>query len=101
MLNCSGITFYFYRFSQNGMYIDFFMKKLVEIFVRNIFVYTSIFFGEKYIIEYYTKKIIEQYVFTMIQKFNFFIFYYFYFFIYNLFIFFFFFSIFNLFIFFI
>lgn len=35
--------------------MDFFFKKLGEIFLRNFFLYTSLFFGEKYMIEHLTK----------------------------------------------
>jgi hypothetical protein len=36
------------------------MKKLADVFVRNIFVYTAQFFGEKYMIEVLTKKVIDK-----------------------------------------
>jgi len=61
------ITFKFIRFCQSGCYFDFFYKKLSEIFVKNIFIYTSQFFGEKYMIEVFTKKIIDKSIF-MINK---------------------------------
>lgn len=60
MLYLYFIKFEFFRFSQAGYYFDFFFKKISEIFVRNIFIYTSLFFGEKYIIEVFTKKIIVK-----------------------------------------
>ena len=60
------ITFKFHRFCQSGCYFDFFYKKFSEVFIRNIFIYSSQFFGEKYMIEVLTKKIIDQTVF----KFN-------------------------------
>lgn len=50
---------------QSGFYIDFFVKKLSEIFVRNVFIYTALFFGEKYMIEVLTKKIIENLIFKL------------------------------------
>ena len=84
MLNNYIFSFFFFKFVQNGFYIDFFIKKVIEIFCRNIFIYSSQFFGEKFIIEYYTKKIIESYIFYLNQKYSIFIFYYSYFFIYNL-----------------
>ena len=49
---------------QSGLYFDFFFKKLSEIYIRNIFIYTSQFFGEKYIIEYLTKKLIDVQIFN-------------------------------------
>jgi len=59
------ITFKFNRFCQSGCYFDFFYKKLSEIFVKNVFVYTSQFFAEKYMIEVFTKKIIDKSIFVL------------------------------------
>jgi len=50
--------------AQSGFYIDFFLKKLGEVFIRNIFVYASLFFGEKYMIEYITKKTIDSFIYN-------------------------------------
>jgi len=50
--------------AQSGFYFDFFLKKLAEIFIRNIFVYAALFFGEKYMIEHITKKIIDNFIFN-------------------------------------
>lgn len=47
------------------MYFDFLYKKFSEVFIRNVFVYTSQFFGEKYIIEVLTKKIIDNFIFNL------------------------------------
>lgn len=66
MLYSYFIKFEFFRFSQAGYYFDFFLKKVGEFFVRNIFIYTALFFGEKYMIEVFTKKIIVNTIF----KFN-------------------------------
>jgi len=55
---------------QSGFYIDFFLKKICEVFVKNIFIYSSQFFGEKYIIEVLTKKIIDKYIFNSGKYFN-------------------------------
>lgn len=57
MLNLYFLSFKFTKFCQSGMYFDFFLKKLSEIIVRNLYIYTAQFFGEKYIIETFTKKI--------------------------------------------
>lgn len=64
MLKFNVFTFRFFRFIQSGLYVDFFFKKISEIFVRNIFIYTSHYFGEKYMIEYLTKKIIDSSIFN-------------------------------------
>lgn len=37
------------------MYIDFFLKKIAESFIRNVFVSGAFIVGEKYIIEHLTK----------------------------------------------
>lgn len=64
MLKMDIFTFRFFRFIQSGLYVDFFFKKVCEIFVRNFFVYAAQFFGEKYIIEYLTKKIVDSSIFN-------------------------------------
>jgi hypothetical protein len=53
---------------QSGFYLDFFLKKIGEIFIKNIFIYTGLFFGEKYLIEVLTKKIEDNYVFNVNVK---------------------------------
>lgn len=57
------ITFKFHRFCQSGLYIDFFLKKFSEVFLRNVFIYLAQFFAEKYMIEVLTKKIIDNSIF--------------------------------------
>jgi len=62
------LFFYFFSnkfilFIQSGFYFDFFLKKFSEVFLRNIFIYSALFFGEKYIIEVLTKKIVDNYIF--------------------------------------
>lgn len=58
-------TFNFHRFFQSGMYFDYFYKKIAEVFVRNIFIYSAQFFGEKFMIEYWTKLIINNTIFNL------------------------------------
>jgi len=60
MLGSPLFSFKFSRFCQSGWYIDFFLKKSAEVFIRNVFIYTSLFFGEKYIIEGLTKRVIDK-----------------------------------------
>jgi len=57
------ISFKFHRFCQSGFYIDFFFKKIAEVFIRNIFIYLAQFFAEKYMIEFLTKKIVINSIF--------------------------------------
>ena len=64
MLKFRIVTFNFFRFVQSGLYVDFFLKKLIELFVKNFFVYAAQFLGEKYMIEYLTKKIIDSSIFN-------------------------------------
>ena len=64
MLKNRLINFKFFRFIQSGFYIDFIFKKFSEIFIRNTFIYSSIFFGEKFMIEYLTKKTIDSFIFN-------------------------------------
>jgi len=70
MLKNKLILFKFFRFVQSGFYMDFIFKKISEMFIRNIFIYSSVFFGEKFMIEYLTKKTIDSFVFNS-NKFNF------------------------------
>lgn len=49
-------------FVQSGLYLDFFIKKCGEVFLKNFMVLTPQFFGEKYFIEVLTKKIIESFL---------------------------------------
>jgi len=50
--------------AQSGFYIDFIFKKLADVFVRNVFIYAALFFGEKYMIEHITKKTINIFIFN-------------------------------------
>ena len=53
---------------QSGCYIDFIFKKLAEICVRNVFVYSALFFGEKFIIEFISKKTIDNLTLLITSK---------------------------------
>ena len=53
---------------QSGFYLDFFFKKFCEVFIKNIYIYTALFFGEKYFIEILTKKVIDSFVFNNNKK---------------------------------
>jgi len=64
MLKCFFFDFTFVRFSQSGFFFDFFYKKITEVFVRNVLIYAAQFFGEKYVIEYMTKKIFDKIIFS-------------------------------------
>lgn len=45
---------------QSGCYIDYVIKKLTEICVRNVFIYAALFFGEKFIVEFISKKTVDN-----------------------------------------
>jgi len=57
MLFAMWLKFNFHISAQSGFYIDFFFKKISEIFVRIIYIYMAQFFGEKFMIEVWTKKL--------------------------------------------
>ena len=40
--------------------MDFFYKKCCEVFVRNVLVYSSYIFGEKYMVEFLTKLSVDK-----------------------------------------
>jgi hypothetical protein len=50
--------------AQSGFYFDFIFKKLAEVFIRNVFIYSAMFFGEKYMIEHLTKKTVDSFIFN-------------------------------------
>lgn len=50
--------------AQSGFFIDFFCKKVADMFIRNVFIFAAIFFGEKYMIEKITKKIVDFFLFN-------------------------------------
>lgn len=71
MLKFNIVTFNFFRFIQSGLYLDFFLKKIIEIFIKNFFIYAAQFLGEKYMIEFLTKKVIDSSIFNTNKIINF------------------------------
>lgn len=65
MLRFKIVTFDFFRFVQSGFYLDFFIKKNLELFVKKFLIYATQFLGEKYLIEFLTKKIIDSSIFNV------------------------------------
>ena len=59
------------KFYQNNMYIDFFIKKIVELLLKNFLVLGALFFSEKFIIEHFTKKVFNSYLFILNKFSNF------------------------------
>ena len=60
MLFFFGLTRKFINFAQSGMYLDYIIKKCVEPCIRNILVYGAIFFGEKFMIEFLSRKAFDR-----------------------------------------
>ena len=50
------ISLKFTKFIQNNFFLDFFFKKITEIFLKNFIVLGGLFFLEKFIIEHITCK---------------------------------------------
>jgi hypothetical protein len=60
VLKFFGININFINFIQSGMYLDYIVKKLGEIFTKNILIYGSIFFGEKFFVEFISRKSLDK-----------------------------------------
>lgn len=60
MLYLFGLHQFFINFMQSGMYLDYITKKLSEMIARNVFIYSAIFFGEKFVIEFICKKTVDN-----------------------------------------
>lgn len=60
MLKFFGITHKFITFVQSGMYLDYIIKKLSEIFVKNVLIFGSSFFGEKFLVEFISRKTFDK-----------------------------------------
>jgi hypothetical protein len=85
------LNFNFLNFFKSGFYIDYFIKKVIELIIKNILIFSSLFFGEKFFIEFLTKKSVDNIIINLNKtKFSSFFINYFFFFI----VFFFFYSIF-------
>lgn len=65
MLKINIFIFSFFSLVWFIYLIDFFLKKICEIFVRNFFIYTAQFFEEKYVIECLIKEIIDSLIFNI------------------------------------
>ena len=60
MLTIFFLEMEMYNFIQCGLYLDYILKKVSELFTNNILVYTGIFFCEKFLVEFITKKIFDN-----------------------------------------
>jgi len=58
----------FNKVIKSGLFFDFFLKKSISIFIKNILINSSLFFGEKYIIENLTKKIFNKFILKFNNK---------------------------------
>lgn len=57
-----------FKLIKSGFFFDFFLKKIVEVFLKNFLIYSSLFFGEKFIIEFLTKRIIHNFIYHFNKK---------------------------------
>jgi len=68
-------NFRFLNFFKSGFYIDYIIKKAVEAVVKHLFIFSSFFFAEKYLIEFLTKKSVDNLMLKLnsfaIEEFNF------------------------------
>lgn len=71
MLRFKIVEFSFIRFVQSGLYVDFFIKKFTEIWLKNTFIFSAQYFGEKYMVEFLTKKIIDSGIYFINKNINF------------------------------
>lgn len=62
MLKYPSLKNSYYIRAKSGFYFDFFTKKVLEVFIRNFLIYSALFFGEKFLIEFLTKKILTKLV---------------------------------------
>ena len=60
----------FLKCVKSNLYVDYFIKKITELFIKNYLVLTSMFFGEKYLIEFFTKKFTNTLLFNFFYLFN-------------------------------
>ena len=60
LLNFFFINIFDTNFFKSGFYLDYIIKKITEIFLKNFLIKSSLFFGEKFIIEFLTKKSIDN-----------------------------------------
>ena len=67
MLYSFFLTHKFKQAAQSGFYIDFFLKNVAEIVIRNVLIYSGQFFCEKYMIEFFTKKIFSNFIYYFNQ----------------------------------
>ena len=49
-----------YNFFKSSFYLDFFIKKVAESVLRNLNIYTSLFFCEKFLIEFVTQVSVDR-----------------------------------------
>lgn len=62
MLNNQVVSYRFKRALKCGFYLDFFYKKVCEVFIRNFLICGAQFFSEKYLVEFVTKVLIDRLV---------------------------------------
>lgn len=74
-----GFYFFNYKFFKNiqsGFFMDFLVKKITELLVRNLLIYLAKFFAEKYGIEVLTRKLVDSFIFKNNKYFGWYLFNY-------------------------
>ena len=70
MLGIFFLDHRFFKSAQSGFYFDFIIKKLTEVFVRNVFVLGFFFFAEKFLIEFVSKDFINKFFYNFSNIFS-------------------------------
>jgi hypothetical protein len=55
MLNLNYVTFVFKKHIKSGIYVDYFSRLIGKLGVMNLFIWSSLYIGEKFLIEYTTR----------------------------------------------
>lgn len=55
MLNLSYVTFVFKKHIKSGVYVDYFFRLIGKLGLLNLFIWGSLYVGEKFLIEYTTR----------------------------------------------
>lgn len=56
---------------KDGYYLDSLVKRFLENIIKKLFIYSGIFFGEKYIMEQFGPKLVENVIWSFKNKFFF------------------------------
>jgi len=68
MKNFFGYNFTYIKSIRSGLYIDFLLKKYLNNFIKNSFIWFSIFFLEKFLIENFFRTFFKLNIFNFYKK---------------------------------